>query len=222
MNPKQALQRVRIAMEDESLSKIIRVAGIAGPGEPLANDATFETFGLIEKEYPHLIKCVSTNGLLLPDRLDEMLAVNVHSLTITINALDPEVGARIYSNINYRGEPVTGEDGVRLLINNQLEGLAAATRHGILTKVNTVLIPGINDDQITLIAHKVKELGAYVMNIMPVIPQADFAGIKPPTAMQLQEARDANEDIIVQFRHCSQCRADAIGLIGDKQSGGCQ
>jgi nitrogen fixation protein NifB len=40
--------------------------------------------------------------------------------------------------------------------------------------------------------------------------------------MQLQEARDANEDIIVQFRHCSQCRADAIGLIGDNQSGGNQ
>ena len=31
---------------------------------------------------------------------------------------------------------------------------------------------------------------------------------------QLEEVRRVNEKIIGQFRHCRQCRADAVGLIG--------
>ena len=91
-------------------------------------------------------------------------------------------------------------------------------------KVNTVLIPGVNDDQIPLIALKVKELGAFVMNVMPLIPQAEFSQVIPPSPEQLESIRSANEKIIGQFRHCRQCRADAIGLIGQDVStafGGC-
>jgi nitrogen fixation protein NifB len=81
-------------------------------------------------------------------------------------------------------------------------------------KVNTVLIPGINDDQVPLIAARVKELGAFVMNVMPLIPQSVFAHLQPPTPERLEAVRSANEKVIGQFRHCRQCRADAIGLIG--------
>jgi len=82
------------------------------------------------------------------------------------------------------------------------------------TKVNSVLVPGINDDQIPLIAAKVKQLGAFVMNIMPLIPQAELAHIEQPSEERMAEVRKANENIIGQFAHCKQCRADAIGLIG--------
>ena len=73
-----------------------------------------------------------------------------------------------------------------------------------------------------LIAAKVKELGAFVMNVMPLIPQADFAQVAPPTAAKLEQVRSANEKIIGQFRHCQQCRADAVGLIGATGEQGCQ
>ena len=66
-----------------------------------------------------------------------------------------------------------------------------------------------------LIARKVKELGAFVMNVMPLIPQADFAGVVPATPVEMEVVRKANERIIGQFRHCRQCRADAAGLIGE-------
>ena len=81
-------------------------------------------------------------------------------------------------------------------------------------KVNTVLIPGVNEDQVELIGRKVKSLGAFVMNVMPLIPQSDFAGIVPPLPEELEAIRAANEKIIGQFKHCRQCRADAVGLIG--------
>jgi nitrogen fixation protein NifB len=52
------------------------------------------------------------------------------------------------------------------------------------------------------------------MNIMPIIPQAELAHIEPPTEERVAEIRKANEGIIGQFAHCKQCRADAVGLIG--------
>jgi nitrogen fixation protein NifB len=105
-------------------------------------------------------------------------------------------------------------EGAKILIANQFEGLKRAGELGLTIKVNSVLVPGVNDDQIPLIAAKVKELGAFVMNIMPIIPQADFADIEPPSEARMTEIRKANEGIIGQFAHCKQCRADAIGLIG--------
>lgn len=220
LTPRQALQRVRLVMEDPRMREVIRVVGIAGPGDPLANEATFETFRLVTRAYPDLLTCLSTNGLLLPARFRDLLAFGLHSLTVTINALDPEVGARIYSDVRLDGQHLEGVAGARILVANQLAGVALAAEHGIVTKVNTVLIPGINEAQIPRIARTVRELGAAVMNLMPLIPQAAFAGIPAPTAEQLGAARDACGGIIPQFRHCSQCRADAIGLIADRTCGG--
>ena len=215
LTPQEALERVRETMASKVLGPIIKVVGIAGPGDPLANEETFETFRLIGEEFPDLIKCMSTNGLLLPEKIDLLHDLGLHSLTVTVNALYPEVGARIYGHILYRGKRYTGVEAARTLITNQLEGLKRAAEYGMTIKVNTVLIPGTNDDQVPLVAQRVRELGAFVMNVMPLIPQADFAGIAPPSPEKLEVVRNANEKIIGQFRHCRQCRADAAGLIGE-------
>ena len=214
LTPQEALERVRETMASKILGPIIKVVGIAGPGDPLANEETFETFRLIGGEFPDLIKCLSTNGLLLPEKIELLHNLDLHSLTVTVNALDPEVGARIYGHIFYRGRKYTGIEAARILIANQMEGLERAAGYGMTIKVNTVLIPGTNDDQVPIIARKVKELGAFVMNVMPLIPQADFADVVPATPVEMEVVRKANERIIGQFRHCRQCRADAAGLIG--------
>lgn len=215
--PYEALEEVRETMKDERLGKLIKVVGIAGPGDPLVNEETFETFRLIKDEFPELMFCLSTNGLLLPDKIDELTAINLHSLTITINALSPAVGARIYRRVDYQGDSHVGIEGAALLIERQLEGLRLAAEAGLVVKVNCVLMPGINDQQIPLIAEKIAGLGAYLMNIMPLIPQAELALLAAPTDDYLESVRTANEGIIGQFRGCRQCRADAVGLIG----GGC-
>jgi nitrogen fixation protein NifB len=214
ITPEEAIQKVRDAMASEILGPIIKVVGIAGPGDPLANEQTFETFSLIGEEFPHLIKCMSTNGLLLPEKIGLLQELDLCSLTVTVNALDPEVGARIYSHILYHDKVYRGEEAARILLNNQLEGIAKAVEYGMTVKVNTVFIPGVNENQIEPLAHKVKKLGASVMNIMPLIPQAEFANVVPPSEEKLEEVRRNNEKIIGQFKHCRQCRADAAGLIG--------
>jgi nitrogen fixation protein NifB len=212
--PEEAIVKVREVMASPLVGPIIKVIGIAGPGDPLANEETFETFELVKKEFPHLMLCMSTNGLLLPESIDRLYGLGLHSLTVTVNAVDPEIGAQIYRHITYHGKHYTGVEGAGILIANQFEGLKRAGELGMTIKVNSVLIPGVNDTQLPLIARKVKALGAFVMNIMPIIPQADLAHIEPPSEARLAELRKANEGIIGQFAHCKQCRADAIGLIG--------
>ncbi|MBI1921895.1 MAG: radical SAM protein [Geobacter sp.] len=212
--PQEAIEKVREVMASEILGPMIKVIGIAGPGDPLANEETFETFRMVGEEFPHLIKCLSTNGLLLPEKIDLLDELGLHSLTVTLNTLDPKVGAGIYSHILYHGKRYTGEEAARILLENQLEGLRKAAGYGMTIKVNTVYIPGVNEEQIPLIGRKVKELGAFVMNVMPLIPQADFAHVTPPSPELLEKVRGENEKIIGQFKHCRQCRADAVGLIG--------
>ncbi|AJE04150.1 radical SAM protein [Geobacter pickeringii] len=214
LTPAEAIAKVREVMASPVVGPIIKVIGIAGPGDPLANEETFETFRLVGEEFPHLIKCMSTNGLLLPDAIDRLHELDLHSLTVTLNTLDPAVGARIYGHISYHGTTYRGAEAAEILIANQLEGLRRAAGYGMTIKVNTVYIPGVNEEQIPLIGRKVKELGAFVMNIMPLIPQAEFAHIAPPSTETLDGVRAANEAIIGQFKHCRQCRADAVGLIG--------
>ena len=214
LTPEEAIVRVREVMASPVTGPIIKVIGIAGPGDPLFNEETFETFRLIDNEFPELIKCLSTNGLLLPEKMPLLAEIGLHSLTVTLNALDPKVGAKIYSHVFYHGVKYTGEEGAAILIKNQLAGLKMAAELGLTIKINTVLIPGINDDEIPAISAKVKELGAFVMNIMPLIPQADFAHVLPPSPERLDALRAANEKVIGQFKHCKQCRADAVGLIG--------
>ncbi len=49
------------------------VLGIAGPGDPLANPGrTFDTFRMLSDQAPDIKLCVSTNGLALPDAVDEL------------------------------------------------------------------------------------------------------------------------------------------------------
>lgn len=211
--PQQALQTVRDVMRSERLGRLIKVVGIAGPGDPLANEATFQTLKLIGTQYPQLIKCLSTNGLLLPESIERLHHLGVGSLTVTVNAIDPAVGQLIYRYVNYHGRIYRGRQAAEILIENQLGGIARAVESGITVKVNSVLIPGVNKGEMTTIAEKVQTLGAAVMNIMPLIPQADFAATPPPSTDALELVRSANEKIIPQFRNCRQCRADAIGLI---------
>ena len=68
ISPEAALDRVERALR---LDSRLRVVGVAGPGEPLANPATLETLRLIHARFPGLLLCLSTNGLVLSDALPE-------------------------------------------------------------------------------------------------------------------------------------------------------
>jgi len=216
LSPEQAIERVRLVkghMDRQGGAKL-KVVGIAGPGDPLANPKTFETFKLVREAFPEMTLCLSTNGLLLPQRIDEIIAHDVHSLTVTINALSPGTGARVYEWIKTDGQRLEGEEAAAILLSQQLKGVKLAAEAGMLVKVNHVYIPGVNDHETLELAVKVRELGASMMNIMPVIPVGMFRDVDPPSEATMEVVRNQAEMILSQARHCKQCRADAAGVVG--------
>ena len=198
------------------------VLGIAGPGDPLANpERTFETFRRLSAEAPDIKLCVSTNGLALPDSVDELAKHNIDHVTITINTVDPEIGAKIYPWVFWNNRRIKGVKGAKILIEQQQKGLQMLVDRGILVKVNSVMIPGINDIHLQEVSRIVKQKGAFLHNVMPLIAEAEhgtFYGVmgqRGPNAKELQDLQDACAGDMNMMRHCRQCRADAVGLLGE-------
>lgn len=216
LSPEQAVERVRLVkrhMERQGGARL-KVVGIAGPGDPLANPKTFETFDRVRAAFPEMSLCLSTNGLLLPEMIDRIVAYDIHSLTVTINALTPETGDRVYEWIRYRGRKLEGDEAAAILLAQQLKGVRLAAAAGLLVKVNHVYIPGINDHETLELAVEARKLGAAMMNIMPVIPIGRFKEVEAPSAATMEMVRNQAELILSQARHCKQCRADAAGIVG--------
>jgi len=188
------------------------VVGVAGPGDALANDETLETLAALNRRYPQMTKCLCTNGLLLEDSLAAMAAAGVQAFTVTVNAADSRVGEQVYSWARYQGTVYCGEEAADLLISRQFHGIEAAIAAGFIVKVNTVLIPGVNDGHMRELAGRLREVGVVLMNIIPLVPAGKMKGRAAPDCGQLREARATCEETIPQFHRCEQCRADVIFL----------
>ncbi|GAB1538248.1 nitrogenase cofactor biosynthesis protein NifB [Scytonema sp. NUACC21] len=203
----------------------LTVLGIAGPGDPLANpEKTFRTFELIAEKAPDIKLCLSTNGLMLPEYIDRIKQLNVDHVTITINMVDPEIGAKIYPWVHYKRKRYRGIEGVRILHEKQMESLQALKEADILCKVNSVMIPGINDEHLLEVNKVIREKGAFLHNIMPLISAPEhgthfgLTGQRGPTPAELKALQDKCAGNMKMMRHCRQCRADAVGLLGEDRS----
>lgn len=216
ITPQESIQVLQKALE---ICPEITVAGIAGPGDTLATDYALDTFRKIKETFPGLIKCMSTNGLLLYEKADEVIDIGIDSLTVTVNAVEPEIEAKLNKYIIYHGKKYEGIEGAKILIENQLKGIRKVAEAGITIKVNTVLVPEINGEHIEEIARTVKEAGASIYNIIPLIPQHELSDLKSPTCIQIDEARTKANKYIDVFRHCQHCRADAVGIPGKSEYG---
>lgn len=85
----------------------------------------------------------------------------------------------------------------------------------MVVKVNTVVVPGINEEHVTEIAARLAPLGVDLMNCIPMLPVADtpFAEIEPAGRKTINTIRQQAEPHLPQMRHCVRCRADAVGLL---------
>jgi nitrogen fixation protein NifB len=66
----------------------------------------------------------------------------------------------------------------------------------------------------------VQDLGAYTVNILPLIPVPGtvFENVRGPTPAERKALMDECSLDARMMRHCKQCRADAIGLLGEDRS----
>ncbi len=216
LSPYQALHYLEHVMEKRSN---ISVVGIAGPGDPFANaEETMQTLRLVREKYPDMLLCVATNGLDIGPYIDEIAALDVSHVTITINAVEPETGARIYSWVRHKKKVYNPEQGAKILLENQLNAVKALKEKGVTIKINSIIIPGINDDHIPAVAGKVSKLGVDILNCVPYYRSkgAAFEDIEEPSSRVIQRVRKEAGKYVLQMHHCTRCRADAVGLLGEE------
>lgn len=219
LKPKQALEYLHAALAKDSR---ISTIGIAGPGDPFANpEEVMETLRAIHDEFPELIFCLSTNALNLYSYIDDLVELGVSHVTITLNTIDPEIGSKIYSWVRHKKRMLRGIEGAEVLLKEQLACIEKLKEKGLVVKINSILIPGINEDHILEVANKMAELKVDLFNCIPLLPteETGFADLAEPGKEQIHAIRTEAEKILPQMKHCQRCRADAVGLLGkDNQS----
>ncbi len=200
----------------------LTVVGIAGPGDPFANPVeTMETLRLVREEFPNILLCVATNGLGLVEHIDELVELKVSHVTVTINTVDPATGAKIYRWVRFRDRVYRGVQGAELLLARQREAMARLKQTKILVKVNTIVLPGINDGEIATVASDVRAAGVEIMNTMAMVPVkgTPFESLGEPGPEMMAGARLTASKELPQMSHCARCRADACGFIGEPAQG---
>ncbi len=218
LTPEQALKKVAwVAEEMPELS----VIGIAGPGDALASpERSFKTLFEIKEKFPDLRLCLSTNGLALPKYVKEVAKLGVEHVTVTVNTLKPQTAQVIYAWVKYKGKKSNSLEAMTHFLLKQREGIAALVNLGVMVKVNSLLMPGVNDQELPGLAQKLKSMGVFMHNIMPLIAQPEHGtvfgleGRPEPTEQELSDMRNACGDL-KQMAHCQQCRADAVGKLGE-------
>lgn len=218
LSPEEACRKYRMVKEKMPNLKVV---GIAGPGDSLAEfENTKKTLALIRGIDPDVTFCLSTNGLMLPIYADELVKLGVSHVTVTMNAVNATIGAKIYKHIDYMGNRYYGEVGAAILMANQLAGLKRLSALGVVCKVNIVMLKGINEFHIPIVVAKAKELGCEITNIMQMIPVAGSAFENMPLTSnkEITEMRKKCQLTMKQMYHCRQCRADAIGTLDNDQS----
>jgi nitrogen fixation protein NifB len=85
------------------------------------------------------------------------------------------------------------------------------------------MIPGINDEHLKEVNAEVRRRGAFLHNIMPLISDPahgthfGLTGQRGPASSELKALQDGLSGGANLMKHCRQCRADAIGLLGEDQ-----
>ncbi len=218
LKPKRAISYLESVLEKAGP---ISVIGIAGPGDPFANPLeTMATLEMLSVRHPEKILCLATNGLGLPEYVPELAKYNVSHVTITLNAVDPEIGAKIYSWVRFGPHIYRGVEGARILLERQLESINLLKKHGITVKINTVIIPGVNEEHAVEVAKVAASLGADVQNCIPLmhVEGTPFAGTPTPDPASMVALRLGAGKHLAQMSHCARCRADAAGLVGEQNA----
>jgi cyclic pyranopterin phosphate synthase len=128
----EELLRIAEAAVELGVEKV-RVTG----GEPLVRK---DVLGFLDQlgSIPGLKEMtLTTNGLLLEEQADQLRAVGVDRLNVSLDSLDP----RVYTQVTRGGD-----------LDKVLAGLEAAERAGLGLKLNMVVMRGINDHEVEAFA----------------------------------------------------------------------
>lgn len=211
MTPEIAIARTRTEVKKNQRLKIV---AISGPGEPLANPETFETIELIRSEFNDIAFCLSTNGTMLEENVNWLRKRKVDTITVSMSTTHVNAASKIYEWARIGGDTLQGEEMSSRIVDSQLRGISKASKAGMHVKVNSILIPGINMQDIVPLARQIANAGATLQNIIPLVPCDSLSSLRAPTSKELSDIRREASVFMKQFTHCKQCRSDVVGIPG--------
>ena len=121
LSPRQALDYLERVLEKDPR---ITVVGIAGPGDPFATpERTMETLRLVRERYPEMLLCVASQRTDVAPYVEELAELEVSHVTLTVNAVDPEIGAKIYAWVRDGKRGLSRRGGGRIALERQAEAI---------------------------------------------------------------------------------------------------
>ncbi|MCB1546250.1 MAG: GTP 3',8-cyclase MoaA, partial [Hyphomicrobiaceae bacterium] len=116
---------------------------------------------------------VTTNGSQLKRYADELRAVGVRRINVSLDTLDPD---------KFRAITRWGE------LDTVMEGLAAADKAGLAVKINAVALKGVNEDEIETLLKFAHGRG-YDLTIIETMPMGDIDGDRTDQYLPLSIVR---------------------------------
>lgn len=130
---------------DNGIRKI-RLTG----GEPTTRENLDELVGMIHTYAPEVDIGLTTNGYLLPSLAQKLKKAGLSRVNISLDSLDR-------TTLHY----IVQKD----VLDQVQEGIRAAVEAGLSVKINSVILRGINDNEIVPLFAYAKEIGAQIRYI---------------------------------------------------------
>ena len=118
-------------------------------GEPTVRADLPALVGMLRRAVPGVDLALTTNGSRLTSLADDLAQAGLDRVTVSLDAIDPEVGQRM--------------NGVEFPLQRVLDGIDAAAAAGLApVKINAVIQRGVNESEITRLAEHFRGTGHIV------------------------------------------------------------
>lgn len=146
----------------EDIVKVVRVAASLGitrfkitGGEPLVRKGITKLIGMMKNTENVEQVSLTTNGVLLPEYIDELYSLNIDGINISLDTLDSDTYGKI--------------TGVYAL-EKVLDGIDKSLEYGIKTKINSVVLKDMPIDNYVALSELAKDrkLDVRFIEMMPI------------------------------------------------------
>jgi cyclic pyranopterin phosphate synthase len=162
----ELFQFLKVAI-DEGVKKV-RITG----GEPLLRRDLDRFIKMLRDYSPELEIALTTNGYYLAEQGERLKRAGLDRVNISLDSLKPEVAARIAQ---------------REVLDRVLAGIETAIRLGFGVKLNSVIMRGINDDEVEELLEFGRRKGVPIRFIEFMENQKAYPGLKGVPAEEILE-----------------------------------
>ncbi len=192
----------------------LKIVGIAGPGDPLSDpDKLLAFISGLRKRFGNMYEvCISTNGLNAYRYTKQLKELEVNYMTLTINSIDVSILEELVEWVHVDGITYKGKEAAKRLNEAQMKSLRSVVESGMTCKVNTVIVPDVNQYELINLIHFIKQAGAVKSNLIPLIPVKGtrFGKIHTLSVREYNDIFYEAGQILAQVKGCKKCRADAM------------